>query len=168
MENERTTIDTSADVLALLVQPEGSIVPIPGAKALRERFTGNLVESVIFPGLLLLLGMIGLMLVKSPLRLPVGAAFFAVWILSLGPALHVAGETFSKASGAPLRILPAELFYAMPALESLRAPSRLGLSLSALATVGLAVSAQAALRRVRVKRARVVLLESPACSWCRA
>jgi hypothetical protein len=158
MENERSTIDESADVLALVVQPERSVVPVPGAEELRDRFTGNVVEAVIFPGFLLLLGMVGLMLVKSPLRVPVGAAFLAIWILSLGPALHIAGRTLTLSGDAPLRMLPAALFYAIPALESLRAPSRFGLTLSALAAVGLAVSTQAILLRARTERARILLI----------
>ena len=156
-ENEKSTLDFSADLLAFWTPPEAARIHPPGAKALAAAFSGNEVESVVFPGALLVVALVSFAFVRSRLRLPVLAASVVVWLLSLGPTLHVGGHLMHDRDGGPLRVLPARLLLALPGLDSLRTPSRLALSLSALCCVALAVVGQCALERISSRSARAAL-----------
>jgi hypothetical protein len=157
LENEQSVVDFSADLLAVWTPPESTRLDFPGARAVARSFTGNELESVIFPGFLSLAALIAFAFVRSPLRAPILAATITIWVLSLGPALHVAGRVARGGDGDALRFLPAQLFLAVPGLDVLRTPSRIALSLSALCCVALAVVGQRVVDRVHGQLGRLAV-----------
>lgn len=155
LDNANNSRNFSADLLSVVAQPSGSRIELPFADRLHRDFYPNRVESTVFPGLLLLGGLVGLAFVRSPLRLPVACAAVAVWVLSLGPALVVDGTTV-EVRGRSLDILPMQILYQLPGTSSLRTPSRMAVALPVLAAVALAVVANEGLRRAP-KRSVAVL-----------
>lgn len=127
------------DSLSVAVQPPDATVELPGAR-LRERFSPNVVENTLFPGLLPLLAIGGLLLVRTRLRRPLLAAAGALWLLALGPSLRFDGSwVLDRADGSPVSWLPYRALLALPGLGSLRTPSRAGFTLAAVLTAGLVV-----------------------------
>jgi hypothetical protein len=151
IDNERNTANFSADLLSVIAQPSGSRIELPGAARLHRDFNPNRLEATIFPGLLLVTALFALAFVPSPLRAPILSAAFAVWILSLGPALIIDGARLGI-NGRTLGFLPMELIYQIPGTSALRTPSRMAVALPAIATVALAVIAGEGARRVQRRR----------------
>jgi hypothetical protein len=134
----------SADAVSLLTPPEGTRFALPGVAKLRDTFTvdGNQHETAIYPGAIMLLALACFAFMRGPLRLPVIVAAATIWILSLGPVLHVAGLAMVDGAGRPLDVLPATLLRSLPFLDALRTPSRLAFALPLLTAVALAVTAE--------------------------
>jgi hypothetical protein len=142
LDNEQNAVRFSADALSIIAQPSASRITLPGAARLHRDFYPNRLESTIFPGLLLLVGLFALAFVRDPLRLPVLAAVAVVWVLSLGPTFTIDGRTLlTHDDGQPVRFMPLELLYSLPGTSALRAPSRIAFALPALGAVALAVVA---------------------------
>jgi hypothetical protein len=131
--------DYSADLLSVVAPPVGSRHALPGALSLNERFTGNRYEATLYPGVLMLMAVAVFVGMRGPLRLPVTVAAGTIFLLSLGPVLHVAGNALVDGDGRPLRVLPEGLLQALPGMDSLRTPSRLAFVLPVLCAVALAV-----------------------------
>ena len=123
----------SADAASIISQPPGAAVPIPNVAAVRNQPNG--VEATIFPGLLLLAGAGTVLLLRSRVRWPLLGAAGALWVLSLGPTLRIAGHFPFAADFLPYRIL-----LAIPGLGELRAPNRAGFVLVAVLTAGAALA----------------------------
>jgi hypothetical protein len=134
----------SADVLSVLTSPEGTRLTPPGVAEMQATFTvdGNQHETAIYPGAIMVLALACFAFMRGPLRLPVIVAAATVWILSLGPVLHVAGLVMVDGAGRPLDVLPASLLRSLPFLDALRTPSRLAFTLPLLTAVALAVTAE--------------------------
>ena len=154
---ERTRADDSlrysADLLSVVVPPTGTRLEPPRAAEIQRSFAGNRYEATVFPGFLMLAAILCFAFISGPLRLPVLAAIGLLWILSLGPALHIAGDV-------RVATMPAKLLQATPGMDALRTPSRLALALPALASVALAVVAEriAEFRLSTAKRALIAVV----------
>jgi len=82
------------------------------------------IEATIFPGLLLLAGIVVFLLRPDRRRLPLAASVGVLFVLGLGPSLKVAGNFVWKHGGEPVSWLPYRLLLAVPGLGALRAPVR--------------------------------------------
>jgi hypothetical protein len=150
IDNDNNTLNFSADALSVIAQPSASRVGLPGAGRLHRNFYPNRIESTIYPGLLLLIGLVAATFFRSRLRMPILISAFALWLLALGPTLFVDGDPlFTHPDGSAVRFMPEELLYALPGTSALRTPDRLALSLAAVATLALAHSANQLCRRLR-------------------
>ncbi len=141
LDNERNTVKFSADALSILAPPAHATVKLPGADALRKGFDDNDIEATIFPGLLLLAGLAGLLALRSRPRVPLLAAAGVLWVLSMGPVLLVRGlPILTDVNGGMVRWLPFQLLTSVPGFSSLRTPSRMTFALPAILAAGLAMT----------------------------
>lgn len=131
------TVMYSADATSLISVPDQSVVPAPGFGAIRD--DPNPLEATSFPGLLLLLGGGAIIALRHRMRRALVSASAVLYVLSLGPALHLDGWSPRAPDGTPLVYLPFQLLLEVPGLEALRAPNRATFVLVALLTAGLAV-----------------------------
>jgi hypothetical protein len=138
------TLVAEADGLSIVAQPSSSTFDIPGMSRLRQHFREhNVHESTIFPGLLLLGGLSGLIFLRSPLRWPLFFTTIAMWILALGTSLKIDGRFVVTAAASPrgtIVWLPYAGFFEIPGLASLRSPNRASFTLAAVLTVATALS----------------------------
>jgi len=135
------TLAYSADLYSLVSPPPDSLNPL-------LRFAGpdRDLETTVYPGVLLLVGLGGLLLVRSRLRTTILVSAVALWVLSLGPSLLVfrvnSNGGWSKLSmlgGESFAWLPYTLLLRVPGLASLRTPVRSGFWLVPLGAAALAV-----------------------------
>jgi hypothetical protein len=151
----------SADALQLFAQPTRATVRIPRPAAVdRALFRlpdpKHALESTIFPGLLLLAGLVVFLASRSRLRLPLGVTIAVIWVFTLGPSLKVGGRFVWTDAHGPVSFLPFRLLLSVPGLGALRAPSRAGYVLAALLTAATAVALDRLLGATR--RGTVVLM----------
>lgn len=137
----RDSFRASADGLSLFAQPAYATFDLPGSARLRDNFRdANVHESTIFPGWLLLAGVAGVMLLRSPLRRALVTAFFTLWLLTMGTSLKLDGDfLFTTQQGAPVPWLPYTSLLEFPGLGSLRAANRAGYALAAVCALALAL-----------------------------
>lgn len=98
----------------------------------------------MYPGALLLVGLGGVVLVRSRVRSTVLAAGLSLWMLALGPTLVVlrsVGGTWTKVPllGDGFAWLPYTVLLRVPGLTSLRTPVRAAFWLVPIAATGLAL-----------------------------
>lgn len=105
-----------------------------------------------FAGYALLAGVVLLALARRPSRRPLLLTAVVLWVLSLGPALHVAGTVVGGSSAEPAQWLPYRFLQALPGMGALRAPTRASYALAAVLTAALAVGLDAALDRLETRR----------------
>ena len=130
-----------ADGLSVVAQPSSSTLRLPGMARLTERFRANIPEATIFPGSILLLGIGGLLFLRSPLRWPLLFTSAAIWILALGPSLKIDGRYVLEGSdGQPFAWLPYTALFEVPGLASLRSPNRASFALAAVLAAAAASS----------------------------
>jgi hypothetical protein len=132
----------SADALGAVTPPEAMWIDLPVPRAdLGPQLYPDLRPA--FVGYLLLVGLIGVAVARTPARRPVLITVAALWVLSLGPALHVAGKlvgTEDGISGGGTPGMPFRALQALPGLGALRAPTRASYAIAATLAVGLAVA----------------------------
>jgi hypothetical protein len=138
----RNTFVAAADGLSIAAQPSSATFDLPGMSTLRRSFRpANVHESTIFPGFLLLLGLGGLLFLRSPLRWPLLFATLATWMLALGTSLKIDGRfVIESGNSEPIAWLPYTAFFKIPGLASLRSPNRASFTLAAVLTAAAAVS----------------------------
>ena len=107
------------------------------------------IEATIFPGLLLLAGIVVFLFRPDRRRLPLAASVGMLFVLGLGPSLKVAGNFVWKHGGEPVSWLPYRLLLAIPGLGALRAPVRVEYVLVALLVAATAIALDRLLRRDR-------------------
>ena len=131
----------SADGLSLFAQPSYATFDLPGSARLRDNFRDdNIHESTIFPGWILLAGVAGLMVLRTPLRRPILTAFFTMWLLTMGTSLKLDGEfLFTTRSDSPVPWLPYTALLNFPGLGSLRAANRVSYTLAAVCALAFAL-----------------------------
>lgn len=137
-----TAASFSSDATAIFVPPAGSLVEPPDVQERNERIGFNLVERTAFPGWLGLLGVAGVLFVRSPYKRPLLAASAVLWVLSLGPTLRFKGRYL----GSPNEYLPMTAFLKLPGFSGVRAPNRMSFLIAVLAGAAAAVFLEA-LRR---------------------
>lgn len=135
----------SADALQLFAQPSRATIriprPAPVDRALfRLPDPSRALESTIFPGLLLLAGLVMFLAVPSPLRLPVGLTAAVLWVFTLGPSLKIGGRFVWTDAHGPVSFLPFRVLLSIPGLGALRAPSRAGYALVGVLAAATAVA----------------------------
>lgn len=134
------TLPYSADLFSSVSPPPDSRNPL-----LRITDTPRDMETTAYPGLLLLIGLGGLVLVRSRLRTTILVSAVALWSLTLGPTLVVfrlVGGAWAKVpafEGAGFAWLPYTLLLRVPGLTSLRTPVRSGFWLVPLGAAALAI-----------------------------
>ncbi len=146
----------SADAVGVVTPPDSLWLTLPVPRAdlgvqlyapLRPAFVGYALGA----------GVIGLCFVRRPSRRSLLVAAAVLWILSLGPVLHVAGAVIgSGASGAGggdagSWWMPYRWLQSVPGLGALRAPTRAGYALAAVAAAALAVTLDALLDRLQAR-----------------
>ncbi len=138
----KTSFRAGADVLSILAQPRNSTIDLPGSESLRDHFGYRSIhESTIFPGVLLLGGLAGLVVLRSGLRRPLLLAALTLWLLALGPSLKIAdNHLFTYANSKPVAWLPYAALQKAPGLSSLRGANRASFTLAAVLTVALSLS----------------------------
>jgi hypothetical protein len=134
----------SADALSILARPTRATIPLPrpapvDRAVFRLADPTHVLEATIFPGLVLLAGFALFCASPHALRLPLGAAALATWLLALGPSLKYGGR-FVWSSDEPVGFLPYWVLLKIPALGALRAPLRAGYVLAAVLAAGTAVA----------------------------
>jgi hypothetical protein len=136
------TFRAAGDGLAITTQPAPSLLDVPGMQRLREHFRENVHESTIFPGFIpLLLGIGGLLFLRSRLRWPLLFAALAMWLLALGTSLKIDGRlVLETARGRPVAWLPYTALVEVPGLGSLRSPNRASFALAAVLVAAAAYS----------------------------
>jgi hypothetical protein len=138
----------AADGLSLVAQPRGSTIRIPGAASLGSSFPDYGPEVTIFPGFLLLTGLVLFAALQSSLRWPLLVAATTLWILTLGPDPTIGGHrVLTLRETGSVDWLPYALLVKLPMLSRLRSPGRFGLVLPAVLTLAVAVAAQFVLAR---------------------
>lgn len=100
-----------------------------------------------FVGYALLAGLVLLAFTKRPARRPLLIAAAVLWVLSLGPALHVAGSVVGGSGTDASWFMPYRWLQALPGLGALRAPTRASYALAAVLTAALAVGLDGLLDR---------------------
>ena len=150
----------AGDALSVIAQPEGSTIDLPGASRLRDNFRDdNVHESTLFPGFLLLLGLVGLVVWRTRLSLGLGLSAVALWILSLGPSLKVDGSfPVTGDGGAPAPWLPYSLLLKFPGLGSLRSANRISFTLVTVLTACVAYSLVHLFRSTSTSARRAVVM----------
>jgi hypothetical protein len=138
----RNTFVAAADGLSIAAQPSSATFDLPGMSTLRRSFrAANVHESTIFPGFLLLLGLGGLLFLRSPLRWPLLFTTLAMWLLALGTSLKIDGRFLVEGANArPIAWLPYTAFFEIPGLASLRSPNRVSFTLAAVLAAAAAMS----------------------------
>lgn len=141
------TLPFSADLYSSIAPPPDSHNPL-----LRFASTPRDLETTAYPGLLLLLGLGGVVIVGSRSRMTLALSAVGLWLLTLGPTLlgfRVVNGVITKApafDGAAFAWLPYTLLLRVPGLTSLRTPVRSGFWLVPLGAAGLALLLGAVLR----------------------
>lgn len=132
----------AADALSVIAQPEGSTIDLPGASRLRDNFRDdNVHESTVFPGFLLLVSLVGLVVWRTRLSLALGLSAATLWILSLGSSLKIDGSfPVTADGGGPAPWLPYALLLKLPGLGSLRSANRISFTLVTVLAACLAYS----------------------------
>ena len=145
----RDSFRAGADGLSLIAQPQGTSIELPGAERLRRNFRDdNVHESTIFPGFLLLLGLGGVLFLRTRSRLSLTVTAATLWLLALGTSLKIDGNFgFTYSNGDPVPWLPYTALLKSPALGSLRAANRVSFVLAAIFAAGLALSLGCLFRR---------------------
>lgn len=162
-ETDRT-LPYSADLYS-------SISPQPNSRdpLLRYSDASRDMETAMYPGALLLIGLGGAALVRTRVRSTILSAGASLWVLALGPTLVVLrehGGTWTKVPmlGDGFAWLPYTLLLRVPGLTSLRTPVRAAFWLVPVAAAGLAIFAGSVLHgrprwlRVAVLVAGVLLV----------
>jgi hypothetical protein len=127
------SLRAQADGLSLATQPSTSTLDAPGMDRMRAHFRPNVPESTIFPGYLLLLGLGGLLFLRSTLRWPLLFTAIGTWILALGPGLRIDGRFLLRdVSDGRVAWMPYTWLFELPGLASLRSPNRAGFTLAAV------------------------------------
>jgi hypothetical protein len=145
----------SADALGAITPPDSRWIALPMPRAdLGPQLYPALRPA--FVGFALLAGLVGVAFVRTAARRPLLITVAVLWVLSLGPALHVAGRIVGASEGAPLgeapQWLPFRVLQAVPGLGALRAPTRAGYALAAVLVAALAVSLDRAADRLDARR----------------
>jgi len=145
----------TSDALGLWPPPNvlvGSEVP-----GLIDRIDYLVPEGYLYPGLVALVALGGLVVVRSPYRGPLLTLAVASWLASLGTVPHVRGD--------PLRLLgqhvewgPFTLLGFGPAGDSLRVPGRMALGVTLAAVAAVAVVGHEVWRAVRRPPLRVAMV----------
>ena len=142
----------AGDGLAPVVPPTELTIPEPGRSIAIG--TPAPVWAWVFPGWLLLGGLSAALLLRFRLRTPLLVTAGAVWLLTLGPSLRVGGHVLvTDPSGAAIDWLPYRLLLAVPGLNALRVPSRVGITFAAVLAAALAIGLTWALSRWPTRRA---------------
>lgn len=136
------TLVAAADGLSIVAQPSSATFDLPGMSTLRRNFRdANVHESTIFPGFLPLLGLGGLLFLRSPLRWPLLFTALGTWLLALGSSLKIDGRFVVEAANSkPIAWLPYTAFFEIPGLASLRSPNRASFTLAAVLVAAAALS----------------------------
>ncbi|HET9729521.1 MAG TPA: hypothetical protein VFR41_08890 [Acidimicrobiia bacterium] len=127
----------SGDGLSIVAQPTRSTVLVPRPTTIvhslqRLLDPRNALEQTLFPGVLLLGGLVGLAFVKDLRRWPLLLAALTIWILALGPSLKIGGHVLWTHGGRAVSWMPYRVLLAIPGLGSLRVPIRAGYALTAV------------------------------------
>jgi hypothetical protein len=137
----------SADALGAITPPDSLWIDTPMPRAdLGVQLYAPLRPA--FVGYALLAGLVLLAFAKRPARRPLLLTALVLWVLSLGPALHVAGSVVGGASTDGSWFMPYRWLQALPGLGALRAPTRASYALAAVLTAALAVGLDALLDRI--------------------
>jgi hypothetical protein len=129
----------SADALGWITPPDTRWIPLPVPRVdLSNESYAPLRPAFI--GYLALAAVVALAFTPVPARRPLLVTAAVLEVLSLGPALRIAGHpVFAGPDGAPLGWLPFRLFFLVPGLGGLRAPSRVNYALIAVLAAVVAV-----------------------------
>ena len=153
---ERDALEFSPDALSIIAQPTRATVLFPWQKAtdaglLRLPIPDFSGDDGVFPGVLLLAGLVGIALKRSKWRRPflITAAF--MWVCTLGLVLRVNGHQISD-------WMPYRLLLALPGLGGLRGPVRVSVPLAAVAAAAFTVCLDRLYRRTTTTRGRTLLL----------
>ncbi len=137
----------SADALGAITPPDSLWIDTPMPRAdLGVQLYAPLRPA--FVGYALLAGLVLLVFSKRPARRPLLLTALALWVLSLGPALHVAGSVVGGSGSDASWFMPYRWLQALPGLGALRAPTRASYALAAVLTAALAVGLDALLDRI--------------------
>jgi hypothetical protein len=124
----------STDAVALAVPSPYALVDLGFSDGIGLPRT---IETVVHPGLVLLLALFLSVIVAHPLRRTVRWSAAIVAILAMGPILRVWGSEWAL-FGDNVGYLPYELTRRLPVLDGLRAPGRFAIALPVVAVVGAA------------------------------
>ncbi|HZB97800.1 MAG TPA: hypothetical protein VE219_04300 [Candidatus Sulfotelmatobacter sp.] len=124
-----------------------SVPKLPGERLdalslwpLFNRIPTYALETVLFPGFLLLIGLGGFLLLRSRLRWPLAVAALVVWLLALGPTLELLGRIPFSTGDTPAGFLPYDWLLHLPGLNSLHVPGRAAFALPAVLAAMLAIA----------------------------
>jgi hypothetical protein len=142
----------SADAVSIVAQPTRSTFLLPRPTFVEKSIVRlpevhYAIEATIFPGLLLLAGLVVFAWVRDRRRLPLLLSAAVLFVFGLGPSLKVAGNFVWKHGGSPVSWLPYRLLLAIPGLGALRAPVRVEYVLVALLVAALVVALDRVLER---------------------
>jgi hypothetical protein len=151
----------SADAVSVIAQPTRSTFLLPRPTFVEQSIVRlpdvrYAIEATIFPGFLLLAGLVVFVLKPERRRLPLAVAIGLLFVFGLGPSLKVAGKFVWKHGGAPVSWLPYRLLLAIPGLGALRAPVRVEYVLVALLVAATAIALD------RIVRSRALLVAAAA------
>jgi hypothetical protein len=143
----------SADAVSIIAQPTRSTFLLPRptfvAKSIvRLPEVHYAIEATIFPGLLLLAGLVVFAFMRDRRRLPLLASAGVLFVFGLGPSLKVAGNFVWKHGATPVSWLPYRLLLAVPGLGALRAPVRVEYVLVAVLVAATVIALHGVLTRV--------------------
>ncbi len=148
----------SADALGAITPPDSLWLTLPVPRAdLGVQLYAPLRPA--FVGYALAVGLAGVCFVRRPARRALLVTAAVLWTLSLGPVLHLAGTVIGSGAAAGSGTagglgdvgswwMPYRWLQAVPGLGALRAPTRAGYAIAAVAAAALAVSLDALLDRL--------------------
>ena len=135
----------SADVASVFVPPPGQLVEIESVVETHGELGPNALELTTTPGILPLLGIAGVIVLRSNVRRSLLAAALWLWMLSLGPTAHVFGR--SPLAGASW--LPMAVLLELPGMAGVRAPNRASFTFAAVAVACMAMALGWLMERLR-------------------
>jgi hypothetical protein len=150
----RTTesVAFSADAFELVTPPDSTWIhlPVPHVDLPPELYAPL---RPAFLGYALGAGLIGMCFVRGAARRPLLISAGVLWVLSLGPTLHVAGHVVGGDSATSPGWMPYRWLQSLPGLGALRAPTRASYALAAVAAAALAISLDAWCDRMEARAA---------------